>query len=75
MQLRNGIRRVYLGLSMGMGFPWEYHGKCLMGRDGMGQHALHFLWAGAPAGGGRGVHLPPPWKFKRQVFFMFKFAK
>ena len=32
------------GLSMGMGFPWESHGKCPMGWDGMGLHALHFPW-------------------------------
>ena len=23
----------FAGLSMGMGFPWEYYGKCLMGWD------------------------------------------
>ena len=32
------------GLSMGMGFPRESHGKCPMGGDGMEQHELQFPW-------------------------------
>ena len=29
---------------MGMGIPWDSHGNCPMGWDGMGQHELNFPW-------------------------------
>ena len=30
----------FAGLSMGMGFPWEYYGKCPMGWDGTARIAF-----------------------------------